>query len=170
MPLPPQSEPRSPQPGGAPGAASASPRLGKVLPAWLPAIEVAEGTGTSRTVPLGTGPFRIGRAPSNELPLADDLASRTHAQIVRDGWDYVIEDLNSTNGILVNGDKVGHVSSGTYSPTLQKGLGMAFVKPEWTKVGQILQVEVRGALADAVVVERPFYKYGRDSAPVISLQ
>ena len=106
MPLPPSSEPRSPHATGTPGAAAASTRLNKVLPAWLPAIEVAEGTATSRTVPLGTGPFRIGRAPSNELALADDRASRTHAQIVRDGWDYVIEDLNSTNGILVNGARV----------------------------------------------------------------
>jgi pSer/pThr/pTyr-binding forkhead associated (FHA) protein len=71
-------------------------------------------------VPLGTGPFRIGRAPSNELALADDRASRTHAQIVRDGWDYVIEDLNSTNGILVNGAKVGRA---VLSPGSQIGIG-----------------------------------------------
>jgi pSer/pThr/pTyr-binding forkhead associated (FHA) protein len=107
MPLPPPSEPRSPHTAGTAGAAAAAARFNKFQPAWLPAIEIAEGTATSRTVPLGTGPFRIGRAPSNELPLADDLASRTHAQIVRDGWDYVIEDLNSTNGIMVNGAKVG---------------------------------------------------------------
>ncbi len=65
-----------------------------------------EGNAIARSVPLGIGPVRIGRAPSNELVLADDKASRTHAQIVREGWDYVLEDLHSTNGVSVNGTKV----------------------------------------------------------------
>ncbi len=106
MAMSPPSEPRSPQPPGSPGPASAPQRLREVPPAWLPTIEVVEGNAVTRSVPLGTGPFRIGRAPSNELVLADDKASRTHAQIVREGWDYVLEDLHSTNGVTVNGAKV----------------------------------------------------------------
>lgn len=106
MAMPPPNEPRSPQSPGSPGSASAPQRLREVPPAWLPTIDVVEDNAVTRSVPLGTGPVRIGRAPSNELVLADDKASRTHAQIVREGWDYVLEDLHSTNGVTVNGAKV----------------------------------------------------------------
>ncbi len=106
MAMPPPNEPRSPQPPGSPGPAAAPQRLREVPPTWLPCLEVVEGDATARSVPLGAGPVRIGRAPSNELVLADDKASRTHAQVVRDGWEYAIEDLHSTNGVTVNGAKV----------------------------------------------------------------
>jgi len=106
MAMPPPNEPRSPQPPGRPGPAPAPQRFKGVPPNWLPCLEVVEGDATARSVPLGAGPVRIGRAPSNELMLADDKASRTHAQIVREGWNYVVEDLRSTNGVTVNGAKV----------------------------------------------------------------
>ena len=106
MAMPPSNEPRSSQPAGGLSPAVAPPRLREVPSAWLPALEVAEGSATARSVLLGAGPLRIGRAPSNELVLSDDKASRNHAQIVRDGWHYVVEDLHSTNGVSVNGAKV----------------------------------------------------------------
>ena len=106
MAVPPPNEPHQPQPAGTPRGAAAPQRLTAVPAAWLPTLEVVEGNAAARSVALGTGPARIGRAPSNELVLADDKASRTHAQIVREGWDYAIEDLHSTNGVSVNGAKV----------------------------------------------------------------
>ena len=48
----------------------------------------------------------LGRAADADLLLDDEGVSRRHAQIVLDGADYWIEDLGSTNGILVNGEKV----------------------------------------------------------------
>lgn len=47
-------------------------------------------------------PFVIGRSNANDLVIIDKEVSRRHALIDRIGGIYVIEDLNSKNGILVN--------------------------------------------------------------------
>jgi hypothetical protein len=44
----------------------------------------------------------IGRGPMNEIVLTDPEISRRHAQIIRQGENYAIEDLGSTNGTFVN--------------------------------------------------------------------
>jgi len=51
-------------------------------------------------------PFRIGRQADSHLVLRDSRASRVHAQIVRQGADYVIEDAGSRHGVFVNGKRV----------------------------------------------------------------
>ena len=48
----------------------------------------------------------IGRADDADIVVPDPLASRRHAQIRREPWRYVIEDLGSRNGTLVNGEPV----------------------------------------------------------------
>lgn len=45
---------------------------------------------------------RMGRAPDNEIVLPDNLVSRYHAEIQRSGLNYVVADLGSKNGIMVN--------------------------------------------------------------------
>ncbi len=45
---------------------------------------------------------RLGRAPDNEICLPDNLVSRYHAQVERNGISYTVSDLGSKNGILVN--------------------------------------------------------------------
>jgi type II secretory pathway predicted ATPase ExeA len=54
-------------------------------------------------VPIESFPFTIGRQPGNSLVLAELEISRRHALINRVGDRYIIEDLHSINGILVNG-------------------------------------------------------------------
>ncbi len=60
--------------------------------------------------------------------------------------------------LLSGGEVVGHSSSGGYSPTLQKGIGMGYIPPSLTKPGTELEIDVRGTRHPAVVVPRPFYK------------
>ena len=50
------------------------------------------------------------------------------------------------------------MTSGTWSPTLEEGIAMAYVPPELAKPGTELNVEIRGKSQPAVVVRRPFYK------------
>jgi tetratricopeptide (TPR) repeat protein len=50
--------------------------------------------------------FTIGRGPQNTLCLSDAAVSRYHAQIVRLGRDFLLQDLGSTNGSYVNGARV----------------------------------------------------------------
>ena len=47
----------------------------------------------------------IGRAPTNDLRFKDESMSREHAVILWEDSAYTIEDLQSTNGIRVNGKK-----------------------------------------------------------------
>jgi len=47
----------------------------------------------------------IGRAPSCDLQLPDESISREHSVVLADGETYVLEDLQSTNGIKVNGKR-----------------------------------------------------------------
>lgn len=61
--------------------------------------------GTSMPVET-TGKFRIGRDPECEIHLPEPNVSRVHARLVWDGSVLVVEDLRSTNGIFVNGEKV----------------------------------------------------------------
>lgn len=60
--------------------------------------------------------------------------------------------------ILQGNDRIGEVSSGTFSPTLRRPIAMGFVPPEWSQIGQSLNIDIRGRAAPAKVVELPFYK------------
>ena len=49
---------------------------------------------------------RIGRQPGCELQIDSQSVSRNHAMILKGARELIVEDLNSTNGVLVNGRKV----------------------------------------------------------------
>lgn len=53
---------------------------------------------------------------------------------------------------------VGRVTSGTFSPTLQKPIAMAYVDKSCSTIGTQLHVDIRGKEAPAKVVALPFYK------------
>ncbi len=54
----------------------------------------------------------------------------------------------------------GEVTSGTHSPCLREGIGMAYVPRERAAVGSRLQIDVRGKMRAAVVRPRPLYRKG----------
>lgn len=60
--------------------------------------------------------------------------------------------------IVINGEKVGEVTTGSYAPALGKNLGMAFVPVEHSEPGTSIGVEIRGRVKKAEVVKLPFYK------------
>ncbi len=60
--------------------------------------------------------------------------------------------------IIVGSAKVGEVVSGTQSPSLNCGIGMGYVPPEFAKAGTEIGIEIRGKAAPAVVVAKPIYK------------
>jgi aminomethyltransferase len=59
--------------------------------------------------------------------------------------------------ILSNGELVGEVTSGTMSPTLNKSVGLGYVRTPSAKVGTPVQVDIRGKPAQARVAATPFY-------------
>jgi aminomethyltransferase len=60
--------------------------------------------------------------------------------------------------VLSEGAIVGKVSSGTLSPTLGTAIALAYVPKSLAKIGQILEVEIRGKTYLAEVVKKPFYR------------
>ncbi len=63
-------------------------------------------------------------------------------------------------GVRVNGEPGGEVTSGIHSPSLGKGIGMAYVPIESSKPGSQIEIMVRDKGVMAEVVRPPFYKEG----------
>jgi len=100
---------------------------------------------------LGKGDF-IGRealAKQKEAGVAKRLAGFevTERGIARDDQE-----------VLVDGQRVGRVTSGSPAPFLKKNIGMAYLPIEFTNAGQEIQIDVRGRMVGARIVPTPFYK------------
>ncbi len=67
--------------------------------------------------------------------------------------DYVLHDPAKPDA-----PAVGMLTSGAFSPTLQAGIGMAYLPPALAEPGTPLAVEIRGRHVPAEVVRRPFYR------------
>jgi aminomethyltransferase len=68
------------------------------------------------------------------------------------------------SGIPRQGNPVaggGTVTSGTFSPSLKRGIGMAYVLPEQAEPGTELKIDVRGKPRTAVVQTKPIYRKER---------
>ena len=61
-------------------------------------------------------------------------------------------------GIIKDGVSVGEVTSGTFGPTVQKSIAMAYVDANHTAEGTQLSADLKGTLNPAKVVKLPFYK------------
>ncbi len=76
------------------------------------------------------------------------------------GFEVVGSGIPRPHQEIHNDDKkVGHVTSGTFSPSLKKGIGMGYVDMPFNKVGSRLQVKGKTPVA-VEVIKGPFYKHG----------
>jgi aminomethyltransferase len=60
--------------------------------------------------------------------------------------------------VMRDGRPAGRVASGTFAPTLQKVIAMAYLDPAAAAPGTALTVDVRGRAEPAKVVPLPFYR------------
>ncbi|MDE2969983.1 MAG: glycine cleavage system aminomethyltransferase GcvT [Chloroflexota bacterium] len=60
--------------------------------------------------------------------------------------------------VLYEGETIGEITSGTYSPILDTGIAMGYVSAEHTAPGQRVHIDLRGRLVEAEVAELPFYR------------
>ena len=60
--------------------------------------------------------------------------------------------------VFNDGGEIGVVTSGTFTPTLQKAVGLAFVPISYNKPGTEIFIQIRDHLAKARIVGLPFYK------------
>ncbi len=57
-----------------------------------------------------------------------------------------------------DGNVIGEVTSGTQAPSLNKAIGMGYVKDEFSKLDTEIYIQIRGKLLKAKIVKIPFYK------------
>ncbi len=60
--------------------------------------------------------------------------------------------------VFCEGQEVGAVTSGTFSPFLKKSLGLTYLPIEYTEIGTSIEIGIRDKRIKAVVVPTPFYK------------
>ena len=91
---------------------------------------------TGRSHELKVDKTTIGRVDDNSFPITESSVSSHHCEVLLRGQDVIVNDLNSTNGTFINGDKIS---------------GEAVLKPgQILRLGQIeLRLEVEGMAAAA---------------------
>jgi pSer/pThr/pTyr-binding forkhead associated (FHA) protein len=67
---------------------------------------ITRGAEAGTRIVLSGFPVSIGRDESNEVSLQDSEVSRHHARIKQNGRLFILEDLESKNGVFLNGDKI----------------------------------------------------------------
>jgi len=66
--------------------------------------------------------------------------------------------LREHQDIYVGDEKIGHTTSGTFSPLFKTSIAMALIDKKYSEIGNVVQVDVRGRRLKAKIVEMPFYK------------
>jgi len=82
-----------------------------------------------------------------------------------EGTDRIIVGLNLIDRgvirdnfkIFKDGAEIGYITSGGYSPTLKKTIGLGLIKKQHKEKGTELEIEVRNKFLKGVVVSTPFY-------------
>jgi pSer/pThr/pTyr-binding forkhead associated (FHA) protein len=72
----------------------------------MPKIVYQDSAMVEYSVELGTDPVLIGRAVECQVRTQDAMVSRRHARIVWEGGGYWIEDLGSSNGVHIGGERI----------------------------------------------------------------
>ncbi len=111
-------------------------------------------------------PFQAGLGFAVDLaersfPGCDALArlSAAHDRPVRVGWELAGNRVPREGYRVLAGDQeIGHVTSGTFSPTLGRPIAMGYTRPEQAAPGTTVAIDLRGRPEPARVVALPFYR------------
>jgi len=98
-----------PTPASAPAKTPAAPSpaaTGSATTSTVSRIVITSGPKAGLELPLGSEPLTIGRSSEAGLVIRDDYTSSHHARLVLWGDQWMIQDLDSTNGTLHDGEKV----------------------------------------------------------------
>ena len=93
-------------PAKAPAAAAPPAKGGKATTATVTRIIITSGPKSGLELPLGTEALTIGRSSESGLVIRDDYTSSHHARLLLWGEQWMIQDLDSTNGTWHDGARV----------------------------------------------------------------
>ena len=109
--VPEGAAPAAPAPASAPPAVQSlpsppTPGAPRVQHGPASVLVITSGGKAGLEIPLGTEPLMIGRASDAGLQIRDDYTSTHHARLLLWGSDWVVQDLDSTNGTFVDGVRI----------------------------------------------------------------
>ncbi len=84
-------------------------------------LVVQQGPQPGQTFPLVDGTQTIGRAPGNEIHIAEPTISKQHARLTVQSNGVFVQDLGSANGTFVNGQRITNATPLKAGDTLQIG-------------------------------------------------
>ena len=125
-------------------------------------------------IDAGTNPYEAGLGRFVDLDREEYVARESLIRL-RDegparrlvGFDVVGRGIARQGHAIVAGDeRVGEVTSGSYSPTLDRAIGMGYVREDLSDPGTPLHVDVRGRMVEAEVALLPFY--AERQAPILA--
>jgi pSer/pThr/pTyr-binding forkhead associated (FHA) protein len=90
---------------------------------------ISQGNQAGLSAELSGGVIMIGRGPDCQLILDDDYVSTRHARVVSTPNGIYIEDLGSTNGSYVNGQRITAPTTITLADTVRIGKTMLRLEP-----------------------------------------
>jgi hypothetical protein len=82
------------------------PSRAPVPPPAPASLQLRQGQAQPQRVELRGTVTTIGRGRQNHVTVEDSLVSRRHCQIRRQGGEFILEDLGSTNGTFLNGQRI----------------------------------------------------------------
>ena len=111
-----------------------------------------------------TNPLEAGLGWITKLSKGDFVGKNVIAKVKKEGLKRKLvgfdlsEKAVARHGypLAVNGSEVGHVTSGTFSPTLERAIGLGYVATGYDEVGKSIQVVIRGKAVAASIVNPPF--------------
>jgi DNA segregation ATPase FtsK/SpoIIIE, S-DNA-T family len=98
-------------------------------------VIVTGGPCSGQTWTLGDGTYRIGRDPSSDVHLNDVSLSRTHGSIEVSGDKVTITDLESSNGIAIDGKAITSQTPQTLRSRDELELGRTLIRIQPLKAG-----------------------------------
>ncbi|MFT2753072.1 FHA domain-containing protein [Clavibacter sp. Sh2088] len=99
-----QPPPISTMPSGA--NSGAVPSRAKATTSTARHLVITSGAKAGTEIPLGTEPLTIGRSSESGLVIRDDYTSTHHARLLLWNDEWMIQDLDSTNGTFLDGKRV----------------------------------------------------------------
>jgi hypothetical protein len=98
----PSAAPARPAPSAPPAPPSSAPATSSTAKRLV----ITSGAKAGMELPLGSEPLTIGRSSESGLVIRDDYTSTHHARLLLWGEDWVLQDLDSTNGTFLDGQRV----------------------------------------------------------------
>ena len=89
-----------------------------------------------------------------------EKARREPSRLLRVGWQLAGKRVPRENFAVLSADghAIGHVTSGTFSPTLDRPIAMGYCQPAFARDGTEVLIDIRGRREPATVVPLPFYR------------